>query len=166
MTNPLLGSFRQPNTAFLAAIGLQVCASTRPRRDPYEPQCIAAAWASWLQNGVISDPTSSRVLPARYTSIPYQFLSRSSLQRSAMCWRRSADAIDVESEPLARSTSCSLTIPATKSCSSRTSRTISTKIAIRVTVMNEVQFLLASEPRKPLKPRPFYVYSLSKKTCA
>jgi hypothetical protein len=38
-----------------------------------------------------------------------------------------------------------------------------TKIAVRVTVMNEVQFLLASEPRKPLKPRPFYVYSLSKK---
>ena len=28
-----------------------------------------------------------------------------------------------------------------------------TKIAIRVTVMNEVQFLLASEPRKPLQPR-------------
>jgi len=25
-----------------------------------------------------------------------------------------------------------------------------TKIAIRVTVMNKVQFLLASEPRKPL----------------
>ena len=35
-----------------------------------------------------------------------------------------------------------------------------TKIAVRVTVMNEVQFLLASEPRKPLKPRPFYVIFL------
>jgi hypothetical protein len=32
-----------------------------------------------------------------------------------------------------------------------------TKIAIRVTVMNKVQFLLASEPRKPLKPRSLYV---------
>ena len=38
-----------------------------------------------------------------------------------------------------------------------------TKIAIRVTVMNEVQFLLASEPRKPLKPRSFYVIFLVKK---
>ena len=28
-----------------------------------------------------------------------------------------------------------------------------TKITIRVTVMNKVQFLLASEPRKPLQPR-------------
>jgi hypothetical protein len=32
-----------------------------------------------------------------------------------------------------------------------------TKIAIRVTVMNKVQFLLASEPRKPLKPRSLYM---------
>jgi hypothetical protein len=32
-----------------------------------------------------------------------------------------------------------------------------TKITIRVTVMNKVQFLLASEPRKPLKPRSLYV---------
>jgi hypothetical protein len=32
-----------------------------------------------------------------------------------------------------------------------------TKIAIRVTVMNKVQFLLASEPRKPLKLRSRYV---------
>ena len=32
-----------------------------------------------------------------------------------------------------------------------------TKITIRVTVMNEVQFLLASEPRKPLKPQSLYV---------
>jgi hypothetical protein len=31
------------------------------------------------------------------------------------------------------------------------------KIAIRMTVMNKVQFLLASEPRKPLKPRSLYV---------
>ncbi len=38
-----------------------------------------------------------------------------------------------------------------------------TKIAIRVTVMNEVQFLLASEPRKPLKPRPLYVIFLVEK---
>jgi hypothetical protein len=38
-----------------------------------------------------------------------------------------------------------------------------TKIAIRVTVMHKVQFLLASEPRKPLKPRSLYV---STKTCA
>jgi hypothetical protein len=36
-----------------------------------------------------------------------------------------------------------------------------TKIAIRVTVMNEVQFLLASKPRKPLKPRPLYVKQTS-----
>ena len=38
-----------------------------------------------------------------------------------------------------------------------------TKIAIRVTVMNKVQFLLASEPRKPLKPRPLYVIFLVEK---
>jgi len=31
------------------------------------------------------------------------------------------------------------------------------KIAIRVTVMNKVQLLLASEPREPLKPRSLYV---------
>jgi hypothetical protein len=38
-----------------------------------------------------------------------------------------------------------------------------TKITIRVPVMNEVQFLLASEPRKPLKPRSIYVIFLVKK---
>jgi hypothetical protein len=38
-----------------------------------------------------------------------------------------------------------------------------TKIAIRVPVMNKVQFLLASEPRKPLKPRSLYVIFLVKK---
>ena len=38
-----------------------------------------------------------------------------------------------------------------------------TKIAIRVTVMNKVQFLLASEPRKPLKPRSLYVIFLVEK---
>ena len=32
-----------------------------------------------------------------------------------------------------------------------------TKIAIRVTVMNKVQFLLSSEPRESLKPRSLYV---------
>jgi len=32
-----------------------------------------------------------------------------------------------------------------------------TKIAVRVPVMNKVQFLLAPEPRKPLKARSFYV---------
>ena len=32
-----------------------------------------------------------------------------------------------------------------------------TKIAIRVIVMNKVQFLLASEPSKPLKPRSLYM---------
>ena len=37
------------------------------------------------------------------------------------------------------------------------------KIAIRVTVMNKVQFLLASEPREPLKPRSLYVISLVEK---
>ena len=38
-----------------------------------------------------------------------------------------------------------------------------TKITIRVTVMNKVQFLLASEPRKPLKARSFYVILLVEK---
>ena len=38
-----------------------------------------------------------------------------------------------------------------------------TKITIRVTVMNKVQFPMASEPRKPLKPRSFYVIFLVKK---
>jgi hypothetical protein len=38
-----------------------------------------------------------------------------------------------------------------------------TKIAIRVTVMNKVQFLLASEPRKPLKPRSLDVIFLIEK---
>ena len=38
-----------------------------------------------------------------------------------------------------------------------------TKIAIRVTVMNKVQFLLVSEPRKPLKPRSLYVIFLVEK---
>ena len=38
-----------------------------------------------------------------------------------------------------------------------------TKIAIRVTVKHEVQFLLASEPRKPLKPRSLYVIFLVEK---
>ena len=38
-----------------------------------------------------------------------------------------------------------------------------TKIAIRVTMMNKVQFLLASEPRKPLKPRSLYVIFLVEK---
>jgi hypothetical protein len=38
-----------------------------------------------------------------------------------------------------------------------------TKITIRVTVMNKVQFLMASEPRKPLKPRSLYVIFLVKK---
>ena len=32
-----------------------------------------------------------------------------------------------------------------------------TKIAILVIVMNKVQFLLASEPSKPLKPRSLYI---------
>ena len=35
-----------------------------------------------------------------------------------------------------------------------------TKIAIRVTVMNKVQFLLASKPREPLKPRCLHVIFL------
>ena len=38
-----------------------------------------------------------------------------------------------------------------------------TKIAIRVTVVNKVQFLLASEPRKPLKSRSLYVIFLVEK---
>jgi hypothetical protein len=38
-----------------------------------------------------------------------------------------------------------------------------TKIAIRVTVMNKVQFLLASEPREPLKPRSLHVILLIEK---
>jgi len=38
-----------------------------------------------------------------------------------------------------------------------------TKITIRMTVMNKVQFLMASEPRKPLKPRSLYVIFLVKK---
>jgi hypothetical protein len=38
-----------------------------------------------------------------------------------------------------------------------------TKVAIRVTVMNKVQFLPASEPRKPLKPRSLYVIFLVEK---
>jgi hypothetical protein len=38
-----------------------------------------------------------------------------------------------------------------------------TKIAIRVMVMNKVQFLLVSEPRKPLKPRSLYVIFLVEK---
>ena len=38
-----------------------------------------------------------------------------------------------------------------------------TKIAIRVAVMNKVQFLLASEPLKPLKPRSLYVIFLVEK---
>ena len=34
------------------------------------------------------------------------------------------------------------------------------KIAVRVPVMNEVQFLFPSEPCKPLKPRTLYVVLL------
>jgi hypothetical protein len=45
----LIGGFRQPNAALLTAIGPQIRASTRPRRDPRDPQCFAAAWASRLQ---------------------------------------------------------------------------------------------------------------------
>jgi len=37
------------------------------------------------------------------------------------------------------------------------------KITIRVTVMNKVQLLLASEPREPLKPRSLYVIFLVEK---
>jgi hypothetical protein len=38
-----------------------------------------------------------------------------------------------------------------------------TKITIRVPVMNKVQFLVASEPRKPLKRRSLYVIFLVEK---
>ena len=38
-----------------------------------------------------------------------------------------------------------------------------TKIAIRVAVMDKVQFLLAPEPRNPLKPRSLYVILLVEK---
>jgi hypothetical protein len=38
-----------------------------------------------------------------------------------------------------------------------------TKIAIRVPMMNKVQLLLASKPRKPLKPRSLYVIFLVEK---
>ncbi len=38
-----------------------------------------------------------------------------------------------------------------------------TKIAICAAVINKVQFLLASEPRKPVKPRSFYVIFLVEK---
>jgi hypothetical protein len=38
-----------------------------------------------------------------------------------------------------------------------------TKIAIRVPVMNKVQLLLASKPRKPLEPRSLYVIFLVEK---
>ena len=38
-----------------------------------------------------------------------------------------------------------------------------TEIAIRMAVMNKVQFLLASEPRKPLKARSLYVIFLVEK---
>ena len=38
-----------------------------------------------------------------------------------------------------------------------------TKITIGVTVMNKVQFLLASEPRKPFKARSLYVILLVEK---
>ena len=37
------------------------------------------------------------------------------------------------------------------------------EIAVRVPVMNEVQFLFASEPCKPLKPRSLYVVFLVEK---
>src|SRR5436309_12253424 len=37
------------------------------------------------------------------------------------------------------------------------------EIAVRVPVMNEVQFLFPSEPRKPLEPRSLYVVFLVKK---
>jgi hypothetical protein len=40
------------------------------------------------------------------------------------------------------------------------------EIAVRVPVMNEVQFLFASEPCKLLKPRSLYVVFLVEKTCA
>src|SRR5882672_8015313 len=37
------------------------------------------------------------------------------------------------------------------------------EIAVRVSVMNEVKFLLASKPREPLKPRALYVVFLVEK---
>jgi hypothetical protein len=37
------------------------------------------------------------------------------------------------------------------------------EIAVRVPVMNEVQFLIASEPCKPLKPRPLHMVFLVEK---
>ena len=37
------------------------------------------------------------------------------------------------------------------------------EIAVRVPVMNEVQLLFSSEPRKPLKSRSFYVVFLVEK---
>ena len=37
------------------------------------------------------------------------------------------------------------------------------EIAVRMPMMNKVQFLLASEPCKPLKPRSFYVVFLVEK---
>jgi hypothetical protein len=48
-TDWLVGSFRQPNAALLTAVRPQICASTRPRRDPRDPQCLAATWARRLQ---------------------------------------------------------------------------------------------------------------------
>jgi hypothetical protein len=40
------------------------------------------------------------------------------------------------------------------------------KIAVRVPVMNKMQFLLPPEPSKPLKPRTLHVIFLVEKTCA
>ena len=37
------------------------------------------------------------------------------------------------------------------------------EIAVRISMMNEVQFLLSSKPCKPLKPRPFNMVFLVKK---
>ena len=37
------------------------------------------------------------------------------------------------------------------------------EVAVRMPVVNEVQFLFASEPRKPLKPRSLYVIFLVEK---
>jgi hypothetical protein len=45
----LIGGFRQPNTALLATIGPQVCASIGSRRDSRDPQWFAAAWARRLK---------------------------------------------------------------------------------------------------------------------
>ena len=53
MTQGLDGSFRYPKTAYLAAIGAQVCLSIRSRRDPRKPQGFTAAWASRLRYHVI-----------------------------------------------------------------------------------------------------------------